>query len=182
MEEYNFMISNFPENLDLSDIPIEIFYENNEVKIVGNFTNNQEFKYVIERIDYSDRTLLRNQIYYEKTFDYNIKPSSVQDLELKTFISKIEEIAVKNGSVEIEIIGSASKVPTKAYSSNIQLARARVEDAKKIIFSNIDLRKIKRNQIKIVKELPIVDGPEYKNDAQNKSKYGKYQYIRILAK
>ena len=182
MEEYNFMISNFPENLDLSDIPIEIFYENSEVKIVGNFTNNQEFKYIIEKIDYSDRSLLRNQIYYEKTFDYNIKPSSVQDLELKTFIAKIEEIAVKNGSVEIEIIGSASKVPTKAYSSNIQLARARVEDAKKIIFSNIDSLKIKRQQIKIVKELPIVDGPEYKNDAQNKSKYGKYQYIRILAK
>ena len=46
-----------------------------------------EYVSLIEKIDYSDRSLLRNQIYYEKTFDYNIKPSSVQDLELKTFIS-----------------------------------------------------------------------------------------------
>ena len=87
MEEYNFMISNFPENLDLSDIPIEIFYENSEVKIVGNFTNNQEFKYIIEKIDYSDRSLLRNQIYYEKTFDYNIKPSICSRLRIKNIYS-----------------------------------------------------------------------------------------------
>ena len=34
MNEYNFKISNFPDNLDLSEIPIEIFYENSEVKLI----------------------------------------------------------------------------------------------------------------------------------------------------
>ena len=61
-------------------------------------------------------------------------------------------------------------------------AKARVEDAKKLIYSKIDALKIDREKIRIIKELPIVDGPEFDNDAQNKSKYGKYQYIRILAK
>ena len=106
----------------------------------------------------------------------------VSDIELKSFLAKIEELVVKNGYVKIEIIGSASKVPTSSYSSNIQLAKARVEEAKKIIYSKIDGLKIDKEKIKIIKELPIVDGPEFDNDALNKSKYGKYQYIRILAK
>ena len=182
MNEYNFKISNFPENLDLSEIPIEIFYENSEVKLIGNFTTNQSYKYKLEKIDHSDRSLLKNRIYFEKTYDYNDKPSMVSDIELKSFLAKIEELVVKNGYVKIEIIGSASKVPTSSYSSNIQLAKARVEEAKKIIYSKIDGLKIDKEKIKIIKELPIVDGPEFDNDALNKSKYGKYQYIRILAK
>ena len=143
MNEYNFKISNFPDNLDLSEIPIEIFYENSEVKLIGNFTSNQSYKYKLEKIDYSDRSYLKNKIYFEKTYDYNDKPSTVSDIELK-FLAKIEEIIIENGYVKIEIIGSASKVPTKSYSSNIQLAKARVEDAKKLIYSKIDALKIDR--------------------------------------
>ena len=64
---------------------------------------------------------------------------------LNLFLEQIEEIIIKNGYVNIEIIGSASKVPTKSYSSNIELAKKRVEDdAKKLIYSKIDALKINR--------------------------------------
>ena len=66
MNEYNFKISNFPDNLDLSEIPIEIFYENSEVKLIGNFTTNQSYKYKLEKIDYSDRSYLKKKFTLRK--------------------------------------------------------------------------------------------------------------------
>ena len=100
----------------------------------------------LKKSTYSDRSHLKNKIYFEKTYDYNDKPSTVSDIELKSFLAKIEELVIKNGYVKIEIIGSASKVPTRSYSSNIQLAKARVEDAKKLIYSKIDALKIDRRK------------------------------------
>ena len=181
-DQYTFKLSNFPENLDLSDIPIEIFTENNEVKLIGDFSKNQSVTYKVNKLESKGKNLSEGGIYFEKSFGYNQKPSSVSTKNLNLFLKQIEEIIIKSGSVHIEIIGSASRVPTKSYSSNIELAKKRVEDVKTMLFHLTNSHKINNSQVKITKELHIVDGPAYKNDAYNKSKYGKYQYIRILAK
>ena len=181
-DEYTFKLSDFPDNLDLSDIPIEIFTENNEVKLIGDFSKNQSLTYEVDKLESKGEKIKAGEIYFEKSFGYNKKPSNVSTKNLNLFLEQIEEIIIKSGSVHIEIIGSASKVPTKSYSSNIELAKKRVEDVKKMLFHLTNSHKINDNKVKIIKELHIVDGPAYQNDAYNKSKYGKYQYIRISAK
>ena len=181
-DQYNLKLSNFPDNLDLSGIPIEIFTENNEIKFIGDFSKNQSNTFNLDMLKSKDKNITAGEIYFEKFFGYNKKPSNVSAKNMNLFIEQIEEIIIKSGSVNIEIIGSASRVPTKSYSSNIELAKKRVEDVKKLLFHLTESHKINDNQVKIIKELHFVDGPEYQNDAYNKSKYGKYQYIRISAK
>ena len=85
------------------------------------------------------------------------------------------------GYVNIDVVGSASNVPTKTYSSNLEIAKLRISDAEKIMSQNYGLFNIDKENVKIINEIPLVAGPQYTGDYYNTAKYGKYQYIKITA-
>jgi tetratricopeptide (TPR) repeat protein len=110
-------------------------------------------------------------------FDYNA--NRVEDNpSLQATISSIEE-QIKNGRSEItiEIQSSASKVATKTYGTNERLAQLRAENLKKGLESKIDANLLSSGKIKIEITNVIVDGPAYKGDSINISKYNSYQFV-----
>lgn len=117
-------------------------------------------------------------------FGYNLNKLSVKSGDLKLFLDNIEHEIVTNqrNSFTIQIQSSASKVPTKTYSSNEQLAQIRAENIKKELLLYIANNKniAKKVDVEIVSS--IVDGPEYSNDASNSKKYQKFQFVSLKTK
>ena len=89
---------------------------------------------------------------------------------------------IKAGSrVKFDIVGSASKIPSKKYNSNTELAKIRVEKGKKYIYDYLKSENIPTDKIIIVKEKAIVSGPEFDPNDNNKNKYYEFQYFSIWA-
>ncbi|MBL4592926.1 MAG: hypothetical protein JKX68_03810, partial [Flavobacteriales bacterium] len=77
---------------------------------------------------------------------------------------------------------SASRVPTKTYKSNINLASLRGEEAKQLIINSLKEKGISEDNIVINKINSIVSGPKYTGDFNNTEKYQKFQYVKITIK
>ena len=162
--KYSFIIENFPENLDLSEIPIEIINHDEQLLVVGDFSNENKF--------------ILPKIHFKKSFQ--IGQYSIENNP--DFIQFMEEIIKKinnSGKAKVEIIGSASKIPSKKFKSNTELAKIRVEKGKTAIFDYLNSKNISINKIQIVKEKAIVSGPEFDHNIKDKSKYYEYQYFSI---
>ena len=162
--EYSFRLENFPENLDLSEIPIEIINHDEQLLVVGDFSIENKF--------------ILPKIHFKKSFQlgqYSIEnnPDFIRFME--ETINKIN----KNGQVKVEIVGSASRIPSKKFKSNTELAKIRVEKGKKAIFDYLNTQNISQNKVQIVKEKAIVSGPEFDHNIKDKSKYYEYQYFSI---
>ena len=162
--EYKFRLENFPENLDISEIPIEIINHDEKLLFIGDFTDKNQF--------------ILPKIHFKKSFkvgQYSIEnnPDFIQFMN-KT-ISKINT----NGKVNVEIVGSASRIPSQKFESNTELAKIRVEKGKKAIYDYLNAQNISLEKVKIIKEKAIVTGPEYDQNIKQKSEYYKYQYFSI---
>ena len=120
---------------------------------------------------------------YQRFYGYNQKGVKVEAKEYKQFMKQIEKIINLNGTVILEIEASASTVPTQTYVTNENLAQKRVETAKEMILQSLKSKGIDESKVQITKEKALVSGPPYNNDARsNAAVYGKYQYVKILAK
>ena len=164
--QYKFKLENFPENLNISEIPIEIVNHNETLFIMGDFSKKNEF--------------LLPKIHFKKTFqtnEYDISnhPDFLEFMKLA--LQKIKE----NGKVKLEIVGSASRIPSTKFKNNTELAKLRIEKGKKIIYDYLDSKNISRNSFQIIKEEAIVSGPEYNYQKKDKSIYYKYQYFSVWA-
>ncbi|MDG1238525.1 MAG: hypothetical protein P8N69_06410 [Flavobacteriales bacterium] len=165
-QEYSFRLENFPDGLDLSEIPIEIINHNESLLVLGDFSKGN--KYVLPKI------------HFKKSFQ--LGQYSIENDE--RFISFMEETVkrIQAGSrVKFDIVGSASKIPSKKYSSNTELAKIRVEKGKKYIYDYLKNENIPTDKIIIVKEKAIVSGPEFDPNDNNKNKYYEFQYFSIWA-
>ena len=117
---------------------------------------------------------------YERHFAYNKKNFSPKDQDFESFISDVKNALVKYEYVEVTIEGSASKVPTKTYGTNDNLARLRATDAEALLLKALDDNDIPRNSVRIVAINSLTQGPDYKWDAVKKKKeYEQYQYVSI---
>ena len=164
--EYSFKLENFPDNLDLSEIPIQIKNHDEEMIVIGDFSKNNQF--------------ILPKIHFKKSFqlgEYSIQ----NDPYFKEFMEKTINKINSSGKVRLEIVGSASKIPSKKYSSNTALAKLRVEKGKKYIYDYLDARNISKDLVYIVKEKAIVSGPKYNPENNDNSKYFEYQYFSIWA-
>ncbi|MEK9619500.1 MAG: hypothetical protein VW078_05335 [Flavobacteriales bacterium] len=164
--QYKFKLENIPKDLDLSEIPIEIVNHNETLSIMGDFSNKNEF--------------LLPKIHFKKTFqtnEYDIEsqPDFLKFMELS--LQKVKE----NGKVKLEIVGSASRIPSTKFKNNTELAKLRIEKGKKIIYDYLDSKNISRDSFQIIKEKAIVSGPKYNYKAKDKSIYYQYQYFSIWA-
>ncbi len=117
-------------------------------------------------------------------FGYNGNVLSVKSGDLKIFLKEIEtqlkESERKNMTIEIE--SSASKVPTSTYKNNESLAEIRALNIQKELISYIAKNKELKGKVTVVIRKSVVDGPEYENDASNRKKYQKFQFIYLKTK
>jgi hypothetical protein len=164
LTKYKFKLENSPENLDLSEIPIELVNHGETLFVMGDFSKKNEF--------------LLPKIHFKKTFqsnEYDIESHSNFVKFMDMTIKKIKE----NGKVNVEIVGSASRIPSTKFKNNTELAKLRIEKGKKVIYDYLDSKTISRNSLQIIKEKAIVSGPKYNNIAKDKSIYYQYQYFSI---
>jgi len=147
-------------------------FDSTIVDTVNNNTSNSEKQ---------KQTINLEPINYQIYYGYNKRELQSGNKDLFSFIEEIIKIIKINGEVKVELEGSASKVPTNTFNSNQDLADKRCTNARNLILSELKKQNISSKNIIFVSEKAIVQGPEYNNDAYNKQKYAKYQYIKIIA-
>ena len=141
-----------------------------EPLIVQNDTNNS-----------SDGSRIATGIIaeYQENFSYNKKEINLENPKLKEMIRKAVN---KGGKIYIAIESSASKVPTKTYKTNINLASLRGDETKIALIKMLKKNGIKEDDIKVNSINSFVSGPDYSGDYKNIEKYLKYQYVKIVIK
>ncbi len=119
---------------------------------------------------------------FMRNFGYNENIVSAEEEIFKKFMASVKAISEKNGVAKVEIVGSSSKVPTNTYGSNQELANMRANNGKARILKYAPEFGIDPSKIEFVRVQGLVQGPEYKGDAQaGREKYKKYQYIELIA-
>ena len=116
---------------------------------------------------------------YQEFFNYNVKSVNTSNEKYVDLINKAAEKAKSSGKVTVEIESSASKVPTKTYGTNSNLAYKRAQDAKDNVIKSLINKGVKKENIVIKNVDSNVNGPEYNSDFNNASVYEKYQYVII---
>lgn len=116
---------------------------------------------------------------FKHLFGYNGNKVNVSKGKLKKFVNDIEEqLEAGRTNITVKIYSSASHVPTKSFGTNEKLAEVRAENVKYDLIQHFSKRNIE-NKINIVVATVEVAGPEYVNDARDKSKYEPYQFILL---
>lgn len=118
----------------------------------------------------------------EDHFKYNQTDLSSQDESFKAFMEALKAGTEKYDYVEVTIEGSASKVPTKTFSTNDNLARIRATEAEKKLLSSLESYGIDQSKVRVIAINSLTQGPDYKWDAQENMKvYEQYQYVILKA-
>ena len=185
-EDYIFMIENLPENITIEDFEIVFKNDKETVSFKADFSQSKNtIKYPPKKQVVAKETPSKAkniQPYtFQVNFGYNVKSNKQEQQEIESLLEKMKEFISMKGYVNIDVVGSASNVPTKTYSSNLEIAKLRISDAEKIMSQNYGLFNIDKENVKIINEIPLVAGPQYTGDYYNTAKYGKYQYIKITA-
>jgi len=118
---------------------------------------------------------------YEEFFGYNVAGKEQIDDKLNSFVAVCIDILNQNGRCAVDILGSASTVPTRTHKSNKDLAKKRADKAKRKISKALKRSKVDLSKIDF-SVTSKVQGPSYAKDASNTKKYGPYQYVKITAK
>lgn len=109
-------------------------------------------------------------------FEYDEKEFSVNDLQ-KIENEVIKYYELKKQPIAVKIVGSASRVPTKKFTSNQALAEARAKQA--ALITQNWLKQIQVPHQEIEQKTQVI-GKKYAADAQkNKRLYQQFQYITV---
>jgi len=118
----------------------------------------------------------------EEHFNYNETDLKVTADNFKKFMENLKAATLKYDFVEITIEGSASKVPTKTYGNNDNLAKIRATEAEKKLITALESYGIEKTKVRIVAINSLTQGPNYNWDAvDNKAVYEQYQYVILKA-
>lgn len=115
-------------------------------------------------------------------FKYNMNDLDEQAPEYIRFIDYLLDNKDASGKIKLSVLASASKVPTKKFNSNQELAAKRAENSLNRIISTLERKGITKNNIEVVSKKGIVSGPTYENDPKNVEKYEKFQYVKLEVK
>jgi hypothetical protein len=160
--------------------------EEEEAEVENNSTVAEETVKDDNKLNSNNNELKEEKLKTQPTnfqifYGYNEKGIANEKERFNQFIDGINEIIKINGSVNIELEGSASSVPTKTYKSNKNLAQQRTLNAKELLTQKLITKGIDISKFKIVSKNSLVQGPKYVGDYLKKEKYAKYQYIKISA-
>ncbi|NUM49535.1 MAG: PD40 domain-containing protein [Flavobacteriales bacterium] len=131
------------------------------------------------RPDKTEGHTIPSQIEFIHYFGYNEKNLEQTQKEYTLFIEKVLKHIATYGNIHISIEASASKVPTKTFISNQNLAEKRALEAKLLLFETLKQKGINSSAVKIKRITPLLQGPSYANDAENTTKYRNFQYVRL---
>lgn len=124
----------------------------------------------------------KQHIEFVFNFDYNNTKISDTNEAFQQFMHKVKKTVEAYKGIEVSIIASASKVPTSTFKSNEELAKKRLEDAKKVFMDNCKKLGISVEKFIIAEEKFLVQGPSYENDPENTDKYSPYQFVKFIVK
>ena len=117
---------------------------------------------------------------FQHNFGYNKDKFNTKNEFLKRYVKGIRQLVESGKTVTIYVSASASKVPTRAYKNNYDLAKKRLSNGKSILRKVLKSEGIDLSKIKLIDQDALVQGPNYNNDAQEKqSVYQRYQYIKF---
>jgi hypothetical protein len=116
---------------------------------------------------------------FTKQFAYNVKDIDKGDARWNAFVDKVVELIETNGTANVVIEASASKVPTRTFGSNEVLSRTRMEEARKRLVDAVRERGKDVDKLKLEAVNHKVQGPRYEGDYQNTDKYSKFQYVTL---
>lgn len=132
----------------------------------------------MEFVDPKDEIESFQPLAFTHYFGYNKNSLDTEKGELNKFVKAVEnQIEKGREDIVIKIHSSSSKVPTKSFKSNKELAQSRAENIKSnlnVYFDNLEI------QLEISIEEVGVNGPEYKRgDAKNIEKYAPFQFVKL---
>jgi len=119
---------------------------------------------------------------FRRFFGYNENIMEVEEELFRDFMGNVKRIQEEKGSVDVSVIGSASKVPTRTFESNQKLADLRASNAKERILKYAEEFGIDTEGLNFVNVEGRVQGPDYQGDYKSGiEKYRPHQYVRLLA-
>jgi hypothetical protein len=117
---------------------------------------------------------------FQYNFGYNKDKFNTKNEALKLYVQGIKQLVDAGKEVSILVYSSASKVPTRQYKNNYELAKKRQESGKTTLTKVLKSAGIDMSKINFVNKEALVQGPAYNNDATEKaSVYQRYQYIKF---
>jgi hypothetical protein len=117
---------------------------------------------------------------YEFHFKYNAKQTE-DDPTWTGFIDNVVALSQKK-TVTVNIKASASRVPTRAYKNNADLAAQRAVSLQSKIREAVEAKGGDVKKVKFIKS-SVVGGPKYRGDRDvNREVYEKHQYVKASAK
>lgn len=145
--------------------------------ILDTYTFNSNCQTNESAADYSE--ILTTPI-FQYNFGYNKDEFSTKNKALILYVQGIKQVISSGKPVTIYISSSASKVPTKSYSNNQELADKRLKTGKSILIKVLKAENVNLDMITFVEKESLVQGPDYNNDAEEKANvYQRYQYIKF---
>jgi Tol biopolymer transport system component len=117
---------------------------------------------------------------YQYNFGYNKEKFNTKNESLKLYVKGIKQLVAAGKEVSILVYSSASKVPTRSYKNNQDLADKRQISGKETLMKVLKSEGIDISKIIFIDKEALVQGPNYNNDAQEKQAvYQRYQYIKF---
>lgn len=117
---------------------------------------------------------------YQYNFGYNKEKFNTKNESLTLYVKGIKQLVAAGKTVKILVYSSASKVPTRSYKNNQDLADKRQESGKETLMKVLKSEGIDVDKIEFINKDALVQGPNYNNDAQEKQAvYQRYQYIKF---
>lgn len=116
---------------------------------------------------------------YQKFFAYNEKDIDQNERNWSDFVNKVVELLGSQGTVNIVVEASASKVPTKTFGTNQNLSDQRLQVAVDRLIADVTKKGMDAKKMLLEAKNSLVQGPTYKGDYQDTEKYGKFQYVKL---
>lgn len=117
---------------------------------------------------------------FRQHFGYNGANPAQRQAAFDRFIQEAAEYIAARPQATIQIIGSASRVPTQSFPDNPALAQHRAESAKKALESALQAEGLEAPNFAPLKSQ--VAGPPYQNNPSDTSRYRPHQYVEIRVK
>ncbi|MCI5058525.1 MAG: hypothetical protein MRY83_20610, partial [Flavobacteriales bacterium] len=116
---------------------------------------------------------------FEQNFGYNKYKIVTSSSDFKRFVNEAVDSYKGNKDLPITIQSGASRVPTRTFKNNHELAKSRANDAKTIVIAELKAKGVKESDIRFIDITYLVQGPKYTGDYKSESKYKPFQYVKI---
>ncbi|HLG02909.1 MAG TPA: hypothetical protein VI731_04900 [Bacteroidia bacterium] len=130
--------------------------------------------------DWKDALTETENLNFTMFFKFNISEVDPSDKDFKLFIDSCVAHVNKSGEINFRITAAASKVPTKKFKSNSDLATDRANKARDKVNAALKAKGIDLTKVHWTNVQSYVLGPPYNASLKkNAAVYEKYQYVKI---